>query len=1195
MSIVSRLKSLLQPDNPLSLSSKYQLDRVDRQYIDTQITSIQSLMVQGQLRGQLGSWFRTLSPLQPGDAVCSGPAEANESEGVATLRSCTLATPDAVASAGRVLGINTVAAPSGAMVFIAMGGVLGRAIHGLAVGSQGPVVLASDGRAQKVTAYATGDVPIGHVDGYGNLTLQPGPAVEATGGGGGGGSGSIFVKDPVTVVAVGTTTLPTGLATTLNGVLCNDTSMRVLFTDLSDGTKNLIYNPRAGAWVRASDCDASADVLPGIGGQILPGGTRYGGGTWSLATVGSITLGTTLLSFNLKDFVNTAGALDKLAGMNASNLGEMTKVQDRHVDNNSISPGKLASGGSGNNGLFLGVAAGLFALQALPASPVSGLKEDATAVTARASVQGSWLDVFDTGSAVQMRPHARVPRARVRACADTNITNSISSTFQGLTLLANEAIYKGAQTTPSENGVYRVATVSAGTATLVKLSELDAVITSTGLYVQICEGTYAGTIRKFVNTGTGSLAAAPLMPAISPSYFSFDKVYVEDFVIPGDNISRTAGNWAPILARAYAGAFYGSAETWYANPITYRHTARHNCWHTGYICGNHIAYGLGGLLGVGPRISFEGAAVAGFYGVGLGGYTDAAGNVWDSGIRGGLHLRGLNCVFSSGSSDLQFGAMSVGSTHIDHCVFAQCFGDGVIIDSTLGAVGSNCNGWSISHTAVQTAGACGYVLNGGDCNNGLMQDSRSSNHAQRDLTAAEYEPIGVTAFPGRDHGVLNTCFLGSTFIGCEFSSGHKGAIWDRGSFSRYIGMYTEGGTVSDIVGSNIFAGNIALRGTYLAETGVSVTFANSGSADTVTRATGSWLTTLKAQAGDTVAFTGSVSNNVTGVLASVTATVLTFTSATPLTNEGPVTVAVVGSNPLARTTVANPAPTTKIPLLKVLNSNVWAMSGLVCDDPIALTGRIAIGDNGLISRGPPGSSSGTSWNIQQGTGGNLNTISCGYGTLSAGVESQETLPTHPTIGAGRRIFRKAPLFGDPAVAVAEIWYTTDATAHPSTGVPDSSPTTAISGAKPVGSMWFCEPGGPRLARIVLTNSNSPSYNLTWGAIANPSAPRVTLTRSTQTITWAQGGKRVIAASASATPIVITWGAGGSGAAAALKGDQIIIEVQPQSGVGGTVTMTNGGAGGTGVQPDKVLAINTEYRVVGSYDGTDWTFQAWACV
>lgn len=78
--------------------------------------------------------------------------------------------------------------------------------------------------------------------------------------------------------------------------------------------------------------------------------------------------------------------------------------------------------------------------------------------------------------------------------------------------------------------------------------------------------------------------------------------------------------------------------------------------------------------------------------------------------------------------------------------------------------------------------------------------------------------------------------------------------------------------------------------------GASLTFANSGSADTITRAAGSNITDGVTD-GDTVVVTGAVvssgANNVTGVIDTLSATVITFGATPALADEGPITTAII--------------------------------------------------------------------------------------------------------------------------------------------------------------------------------------------------------------------------------------------------------------------------------------------------------------
>lgn len=115
-----------------------------------------------------------------------------------------------------------------------------------------------------------------------------------------------------------------------------------------------------------------------------------------------------------------------------------------------------------------------------------------------------------------------------------------------------------------------------------------------------------------------------------------------------------------------------------------------------------------------------------------------------------------------------------------------------------------------------------------------------------------------------------------------------------------------------------------------------LTFANVGSADTATRAAGSWLTD-GFQPGDVVTFAGSASNNVTGPIVSLTATVITFGAVTSLTNEGPVSnVTAVGSPGVvfAATTITR-------------NRGSWTDDGFRASDLITIAGSVSNNITGL--------------------------------------------------------------------------------------------------------------------------------------------------------------------------------------------------------------------------------------------------------
>jgi len=89
---------------------------------------------------------------------------------------------------------------------------------------------------------------------------------------------------------------------TLSGLLTIDgvtlvAGDRVLVKDQSTATQNGIYNAASGAWTRATDCDASAEVNAGMFTFVEEGTVNADTG-WLLTTNDSITIGTTALSFS---------------------------------------------------------------------------------------------------------------------------------------------------------------------------------------------------------------------------------------------------------------------------------------------------------------------------------------------------------------------------------------------------------------------------------------------------------------------------------------------------------------------------------------------------------------------------------------------------------------------------------------------------------------------------------------------------------------------------------------------------------------------------------------------------------------------------------------------------------------------------------------------------------------------------------
>jgi hypothetical protein len=101
-------------------------------------------------------------------------------------------------------------------------------------------------------------------------------------------------KPSVRILSAANTTL-SGLQT-IDGVTTIGGD-RVLCVGQTLGKDNGVYVSASGAWTRAVDADASAEMSPGAFWYVEEG-TTYGGSQWRLATVAPIILGTTPLVIN---------------------------------------------------------------------------------------------------------------------------------------------------------------------------------------------------------------------------------------------------------------------------------------------------------------------------------------------------------------------------------------------------------------------------------------------------------------------------------------------------------------------------------------------------------------------------------------------------------------------------------------------------------------------------------------------------------------------------------------------------------------------------------------------------------------------------------------------------------------------------------------------------------------------------------
>lgn len=109
---------------------------------------------------------------------------------------------------------------------------------------------------------------------------------------------------------------------------------------------------------------------------------------------------------------------------------------------------------------------------------------------------------------------ALAPVRRVRAVTSANIASfaSVSTTLDGLTLVAGDRVLVKAQTSAAENGVYVVGTVGGGNAPWARAADMAAAaVVPNGTMFVVDAGTLgANTIHKLTNAGAITIATTGL-------------------------------------------------------------------------------------------------------------------------------------------------------------------------------------------------------------------------------------------------------------------------------------------------------------------------------------------------------------------------------------------------------------------------------------------------------------------------------------------------------------------------------------------------------------------------------------------------------------------------------------------------------------------------------------------------------------
>src|SRR6478752_5751748 len=173
MATRTKLATLLTPDSPIALAATWFLDRLDRQYIDDQIRTLQYYVV-GSARGQIVTTAvlnTSSAAVAVGDCLCLANRSASESDPMTDTRYVTRAVTASMANAGVVCGIALTAASPGGQLRMAVGGIVGYPIARPNNSGAQPVrVNLSTGRCQAVASLFAGDYQVGFCNQFGDVT-----------------------------------------------------------------------------------------------------------------------------------------------------------------------------------------------------------------------------------------------------------------------------------------------------------------------------------------------------------------------------------------------------------------------------------------------------------------------------------------------------------------------------------------------------------------------------------------------------------------------------------------------------------------------------------------------------------------------------------------------------------------------------------------------------------------------------------------------------------------------------------------------------------------------------------------------------------------------------------------------------------------------------------------------------------------
>ena len=133
------------------------------------------------------------------------------------------------------------------------------------------------------------------------------------------------IKVPCVAASTGNLTLSG--EQTVDGIACV-TGDRVFVKSQTTASENGIYVCDTGTWTRALDFDGSYDIVRGTLITVLPSGTVNGATFWRVTNTGTITIGTTSLTFQNAAFSEASAVNFLAAGTDAVQRTAQSKMRD---------------------------------------------------------------------------------------------------------------------------------------------------------------------------------------------------------------------------------------------------------------------------------------------------------------------------------------------------------------------------------------------------------------------------------------------------------------------------------------------------------------------------------------------------------------------------------------------------------------------------------------------------------------------------------------------------------------------------------------------------------------------------------------------------------------------------------------------------------------------------------------------------